>query len=340
MMLFQRGVAAVTLIGLIGSLTTTSAETRGSKRIPTYFTLQVLNTSGEIVEGRYFGEALRVKVEDKEKTLYWKDILSIQTGNPASATETAAIAQAIPATQSADRQVREEAVAKLVEIGVPVLDPLLKSYKDTTTAEPNAHYRLFDRIMPVGADVADRTLDIVRLANGEILRGKLTKPDDVRLTLEGGKRVTVKVADMRRVAVRREMVEREFDIDSLRHTTPIAWLDTGTGTTEKSKIEVDALGVVRLSFNEDFWIANPDGLVQPKLTGQKREIDGFRFGALLGRLGPKGERWVAGSHAEKLGMGNGRVYLAVNDNDHWQNNIGAYHVRVRVSQAYDLGDAL
>jgi hypothetical protein len=37
-------------------------------------------------------------------------------------------------------------------------------------------------------------------------------------------------------------------------------------------------------------------------------------------------------------LGEGRLYLAINDNSHWQNNIGSFRVKLRVTDAYDVGD--
>ncbi|MFN7928129.1 MAG: hypothetical protein U0Y68_09310 [Blastocatellia bacterium] len=68
-------------------------------------------------------------------------------------------------------------------------------------------------------------------------------------------------------------------------------------------------------------------------------MDGFPFGALVGKVGVAGPRFMVGSHLDKAGLGVGRLYLAVNDNGHWQNNIGSFRVRLRVKDGYDLGDA-
>jgi len=68
-------------------------------------------------------------------------------------------------------------LAELAEIGLPVLTPLLDTYKDTDMHEPYPLYRLFARTVPGYADDADRSLDFVRLADGSALRGKVLLPD-------------------------------------------------------------------------------------------------------------------------------------------------------------------
>ncbi|MBL8235610.1 MAG: hypothetical protein JNL98_44380, partial [Bryobacterales bacterium] len=63
------------------------------------------------------------------------------------------------------------------------------------------------------------------------------------------------------------------------------------------------------------------------------------FGALIGRVGAGGQVFFVGTKASKTGLPAGRLMLAVNDNRHWQNNLGTYTVTMTVSEAYDLGDA-
>jgi len=46
-----------------------------------------------------------------------------------------------------------------------------------------------------------------------------------------------------------------------------------------------------------------------------------------------------GKKAVKTGLPAGRLGLAINDNPHWQNNVGSFFVTLTASDAYDLGDA-
>jgi hypothetical protein len=59
---------------------------------------------------------------------------------------------------------------------------------------------------------------------------------------------------------------------------------------------------------------------------------------VVGKVGISRARFIVGVTIDKTGLGEGRLYLAVNDNSHWQNNIGSFRVRLRVSGAYDAGD--
>jgi hypothetical protein len=146
------------------------------------------------------------------------------------------------------------------------------------------------------------------------------------------------VASIRRIAVRRPEIVKMLDVHSLRHTTPISYLDCGVEVTPASQIAETARGFARLSFNIDGWSCDPDGLKVPGPNYKSNLFDGFPFGALLGKIGPSGQRWMAGKHAEKTADTDGRLYFAINDNPHWQNNIGGYQVKLRVTNAYDLGD--
>ena len=64
----------------------------------------------------------------------------------------------------------------------------------------------------------------------------------------------------------------------------------------------------------------------------------FSYGCEDPKAGATGPRFMVGRRLDKTGLGAGRLYLAVNDNGHWQNNIGSFRVKLRVSDAYDVSD--
>lgn len=235
---------------------------------------------------------------------------------------------------------RDNAEAELTDIGLPTMTPLLATYKDTDLHEPNPLYRLFARIMPGYADRLDRTLDLFRMANGDYIRGKLTT-SSIKVTLSEGtgtQETDIPTDTIRRLALQRKVIDKTFELQALRHCTPIGFLDTGVAVTPNAHLEAKAEGLARLSFNIDGWTTDPDGQKTPG-PGHASIIEGgFPFGTLLGRIGPAGPRWVAGSHVSKAITDTGRLYFAINDNDHWQNNIGGYRVKLHVTNAYDLGD--
>jgi hypothetical protein len=97
---------------------------------------------------------------------------------------------------------------------------------------------------------------------------------------------------------------------------------------------------VRLSWNEDGWTSDADGLKKPGSPSYKTHlVAGHPFGALVGRVGAKGEVFFVGKKATKTGLPPGRLSLAVNDNAHWQNNVGTYTVMLTATDAYDIGEA-
>lgn len=109
--------------------------------------------------------------------------------------------------------------------------------------------------------------------------------------------------------------------------------------TARSKLDVAARGFVRLSWNEDGWVSDASGLTEPGSSSYKSNlIDGPPFGALVGRIGADGEVFFLGRKAAKTELPPGRLGLAVNDNRHWENNIGSFSVDLTATDAYALGD--
>lgn len=267
-----------------------------------------------------------------------EQILSVHNGAPASEFEQARITAGIAAIQGTDRAARDAAVAELTAIGVPVLTPLLKTYKDTDQHEPRPLYRLFERIMPSYADGVDRTLSLIRLRNGEAARVMLPAAS-LELTAADGSRSTLPWSSIRTLALRQKTIRRTLQVHSLRHCTQIEYLDTGLQLTSASKIDSTARGFVRLSWDTDSWATDADGLKKPGSPAYKSNLfDGQPFGALVGRI-DGGAMFFLGKSASKSGLSAGRLGVAVNDNPHWQNNLGTFYVTLTATEAYDLGDA-
>ena len=147
------------------------------------------------------------------------------------------------------------------------------------------------------------------------------------------------MSEVRRLAVRQPMVAKKFEVHSLRHSTQIEYLDSGVMLSASSQVNGKARGLVRLSWETDGWASDADGLKVPGPNYKTNLVDGFAFGALVGRVGAGGANFIGGVNLSKKGLTVGRLYFAVNDNKHWQNNLGSFWVELRVSDAYDLGDA-
>jgi hypothetical protein len=300
-------------------------------------TVLVLTKEGRSIEGTTGAEALVLNVAGKEQRVRLRDLRSFHSGDPAVPGEAERITAGLAAVAGTDFKASEAAAAELSDIGLPVLTPLLRAYKDTDAREPNPLYRLFARIVPGFGDGPDRAQDLARLASGDALRGKLA-PTAIRVLTASGTEETIPSNSIRRLAVRQASLDRVFELQALRHCTYVSFLDTGVCVTPETRIQADSAGYVRLSFDEDGWASDPDGIKDP-LPGKRRLQEGFRWGAVLGRVGPRGERWLAGRHVEKTNPGTGRLYFVVNDNEHWQNNIGSYRVHLRATNVYDVGEA-
>lgn len=300
-------------------------------------TVWILTTDGRSLEGTTEDAAISVSIDRETHEVPLHNLLSINTGTPPSEYESAHIQADLKAVQGTDHRGMEAAVAELTDMGLPVMSPLLAAYKDTDAHEPNPLYRLFARIVPGYADQADRNLDLIRTADGVTLRGHTHLPE-LAIKTSDGKAITVAGPAIRRIAVRRSSIDRSFSVDALHHCTQIEFLDSGVRMDDRSHVEAHAQGYVRLSFDIDGWATDPDGIKVPGPNYKTTDVDGFAFGALVGRVGPAGARWKAGKSLKKAGLGSGRLYFAVNDNGHWQNNLGSFKVRIHVSDAYDLGD--
>jgi len=299
-------------------------------------TVRVVTRDGKAVEGRLSAGGFTVNGEPS-RALSGEALLSIQLAADASPRESERITADLAAVQSADRAARDAAVAELTDIGLPALTPVLNAYKDRDLREPDALYRLFGRLIPGYADAADRSLDLIRLKNGDAIRGRVAV-GSLAIQPSGSPEMKLSLSSIRSLAVRQSLVEKTFEVHALRHCTQIEFLDTGVVVGPKSRVEVTANGYVRLSFAIDGWASDPDGLKVPGPNYKTNLVDGFPFGALVGKVGVTGPRFIVGRKLDKTGLSEGRLYLAVNDNGHWQNNIGSFRVKLRVSEAYDVGD--
>jgi hypothetical protein len=212
------------------------------------------------------------------------------------------------------------------------MTPLLNLYKDTDQHEPRPLYRLFEKIISSQADGFDRTQGLLRLANGQMLR-------------VGAPAGSVKVdkreipwSEVRTLAVRQKKVSKTAEVHSIRHSTQIEYFDTGIVLGGGSQLTAAASGFTRLSWKEDGWATDPNGLTKPGSPAYKTNlVDGHPFGALLGRLGAKGATFAIGKAYGPRAPGAGRLGLAINDNRHWQNNLGTYQVKLTATDAYDVG---
>lgn len=329
-------VSALTLLTLaccamVATDIVQAQKTKGSR------TIRLLTRDGKVSEGRLVVGGFTLN-GTSSRAVSAETLLSMNLAADTSPREAERITAALAAVQGTDRVGRDTAVAELTDIGLPALTPVLKAYKDRDLREPDALYRLFARLMPGYADAADRSLDLVRLKNGDTLRGRVVT-ESLTIQSPGNPEVKIPFSEIRALALRQPVIEKSFEVHSLRHCTQIEFLDTGVIIDSKSHVEVTAAGFVRLSFAIDGWASDPDGLKVPGPNYKTNLVDGFPFGALVGKIGASGARFIVGRHLDKNGLGEGRLYLAVNDNGHWQNNIGSFRVKLRVSDAYDVGDA-
>ncbi len=297
-------------------------------------------TEGELLVGKTDLEAFEVAIGDRTEQIPLKDLLSFQSAAAPSAHEQQIIDAQFPLLDSKEVAEAERAAGMLNDIGLPVTTRLLQSFTDEDGIQPGARYRLYRRILPGEADQLDRGLGLIRLADGSVRRGQLATPR-IPITPQApdgspGQTVMLPLERVRSLAVQRDTLTRELALDSRQHVTYVEWLNTGLMVIPGSKVEIDATGLVRLSFDEDGWACDADGIHDP-LPGKRRLQQGFRWGSILGRIGPEGERWLVGKHAERHDLPLGRLYLVINENERWQNNIGSFRVVIRAEKVFDWG---
>ena len=111
--------------------------------------VQLLTRDGKRLEGSLTTVSLDVATGGKVRKIALRDLLSVAFGAPAGPSEQAQITADIAVVSAnTDKAARERAVGELTDIGLPVLTPLLDTYKDTDMHEPYPLYRLFARIVP------------------------------------------------------------------------------------------------------------------------------------------------------------------------------------------------
>jgi hypothetical protein len=291
-------------------------------------TVYVRTKDGAVSELTASIASIPVTVDGKSRSLPLASILSVHNGDAAIAVEAEAIANGIIEIQGLDRKARDLAVERLTHIGIPVVTPLLKAYKDTDQHEPRPLYRLFERVMPSHADQLDRELSLIRLTNGESLRAKVE-------AFQIGK---IAWSQIRMLAVKQKTITRRVDVHSLRHSTQIEYFDTAVIFASSTKASISASGFTRLSWETDGWATGPNGLQKPGPNYKTNMVEGHPFGALVGRIGAQGEVFFVGVSWRSVAPATGRVLLAINDNRHWQNNLGSYRVTLQATNAYDVGD--
>jgi hypothetical protein len=311
-------------------------------------TVQVLLKDGKRIEGP--AKAIAIDAAGRKVTL--RSLLSLHNGAPADGEELkrieehlAAIAKddalgapkpgSPPSIGTPSRAARDAAIDELTAIGLPVVSPLLALYKDTDQHEPRPLYRLYARLVPNGLDQIERTDSLVRLSSGEAFRAKVA---DFTLSLAGQ---NVAWSSIRRLAVRQARVEKRADLEALQHCTQLEYLDTGLELGADSILTVSAKGLIRNAFNQDGWASDAGGLKVPGPNYKTNLVDGHPFGAVVARIGNGEVQRIGASFNGKPNgtpNGTGRFRLAVNDNRHWQNNVGAFKVTITATKAYDLGD--
>ena len=116
---------------------------------------------------------------------------------------------------------------------------------------------------------------------------------------------------------------REVSVEAAR-----GWVDTGIDVRTGETLSIQASGTVSLSDNASD-LADPAGSRMSRRAGAS-PLPNEPAGALIARVGSGAPMAVGGRQSVPVN-GNGRLYLAVND-DHFADNRGAYSVLISVGR--------
>jgi hypothetical protein len=94
-----------------------------------------------------------------------------------------------------------------------------------------------------------------------------------------------------------------------------------------------------MSWDTDGWASDADGLKVPGPNYKTNLVDGHPFGALVGKTGASGAPFLLGARYSGKCPSAGRLHIGINDNRHWQNNVGRFAVVLQATEAYDVGQA-
>ncbi len=320
----------------------------GLQAAPTGTVLAIRTTDGQDILGTTVATGITIGAEgEAARELAFDQLLSLHTAHAPSRHEQGVIEEHLTliGTPKISKERVEQSLDLLTEIGLPLQTPLLEQLTDDDgiRAGSSPRYRLYSRIMPRRADGLDRTLGMVRLKGGDIVRTNLVdRPITVTPLAKEGEEppspLTIEANQIRRLAVLQKSITRNVELDSLRHCLFVGFLDTGIFVTPESSLTADAEGFIRIDFQGDGWSADPDGIHIPPPT--KRPLnEGFRWGSVLGRVGPAGNHWFAGKHVDKSDLTTGRLYFVISESHHWENNIGSYRMKIVVKNGFDVGEA-
>jgi hypothetical protein len=309
--------------------------------------LAIRTTDGRDIFATTTDAGITIAGKEGPREIPFGELLSLHTAHAPSEHEATVIEEHLAqiGREKIFKEDLEYSLDVLTEIGLPLQTPLLERLTDDDgiRSSSSPRYRLYSRIMPRRADGLDRTLDMARLKGGEIMRADLVDRAITVTPLAGDESepaspITLEAGQIRRLAVMQKSITREVELDSLRHCLFVGFMDTGVFVTPESSLTADAEGFIRIDFQGDGWATDPDGIHVPPPT--KRPLnEGFRWGAILGRVGPAGQYWFVGKHVEKEDLTTGRLYFVINESHHWENNIGSFRMKIVVKNGFDVGEA-
>jgi hypothetical protein len=209
--------------------------------------------------------------------------------------------------------------------------------------------------LPANETEAARGSDhVLVLRSGEVLRGRLTnieggegsgqenEPRILTFKPNDGAEKRTPFADVRRLyfgnfpgsqttasGANSTLSEPDLPSGAVRVPANGRWVATSFIVRAGDRVAFNATGEVQLS-SDGAERATPAGSVRGSKSANAPMPD-VLLGALIGRIGPNGQPFAIGNQTQELGMpAAGQLFLAVND-DHVDDNQGAFGVTVRIA---------
>jgi hypothetical protein len=227
---------------------------------------------------------------------------------------------------------REAASKELVAVGVPALPALEAAARSPDKEVSTRAKSALERIRETATEeqLKAKPDDVIHTRDGGVLIGRIANPSLKARTDNFGE-LTFKLANLRFVqsSAKRE-VEVTVDAGPF-HAEPEKWFDSGLVVERSDDLMIAASGQIELvPQTPGQAVAGPEGYSGGGRTGN------FAYGTLIGRIGEKGEPFVAGKGYEEKALPEGRLYLKIVPIVGGNSQVPTGSYKVKITTGYDF----
>jgi hypothetical protein len=267
-------------------------------------------------------ESVEIQTKYGKLAIPVRDIRRIEFGIYSSPEDVKKVAAAIRNLGAEDFQLREAAGKELIALGARAHAALLEAARSGDQEVARRAQEVLDRLREQVPEelLRRKPEDVIRTADC-VLTGRIQAPTlKVRTPLFGD--MQLKLADLRSIHT---ISETQLTVDAARHgSAPDQWLDTGFEVDAETGLTIVAGGRVDLSPQAAGQaVCDADG--NPNF-GQTNT--GIPFGALIGRIGERGEAFYIGKRFQGRPGQAGRLYLQIVSIPGAGGSTGTYKVKL------------